>query len=75
MWKHYKSSRSTLFNILECISLKSSNQDSSIEEAINFIKKYRKSKLNWIPTVEIFNKGRDDQSQKLLDLSWIPDLF
>jgi len=75
MWKHYKSSRSTLFNIIECISLKSSNQDSSIEDAINFIKKYRKSKLDWIPTVEIFNKGRDDQSQKLLDLSWIPDLF
>ncbi|KNY30141.1 Tn3 family transposase [Pseudobacteroides cellulosolvens] len=76
MWKHYKSSRSTLFNILESIPLKTTNQDSSIEDAIRFIKKYRSSKLDWVPTIEIINKGKENQSQRqLLDLSWIPDLF
>jgi TnpA family transposase len=76
MWKHYKSSRPTLFNILDNITLKTTNQDTSIEDAIQFIKKYRNSKLNWVPTIETINKGKDNQSQRqILDLSWISDLF
>ncbi len=59
----YRSKRAALFNGLEIIELRSTNQDQAILEALAFVFRHRKSHKSWLTLSE-------DTS---LDLDWIPE--
>jgi len=64
IWKYYKSHRKAIFALIDHLELISTSHDTSIQDAINFIIKHRKSKSDSLPTHEDgFN----------LDISWVPD--
>ena len=58
----YKNQRSSLFNCLTVLQLKSSSQDTTLLEAIEYIKQNQKSRKEWI------SYTKDHSS-----LEWIPD--
>jgi len=58
----YKNQRSSLFNCLTNLQLKASSQDTSLLDAINFIKKHRNSRKEWL-----------DCTDSNLNLSWVTD--
>ena len=58
----YKNQRSSLFNCLVNLDLKSSSQDTTLLAAIDFIKKHRKSRKEWL-----------DCSKSNLTLEWMTD--
>lgn len=69
----YKSHRATLFRFLEVVSLCSSTQDTSLVEAIDFIRSYRGSRSNWLPTIQTEYPDTPEAHQlQLLDLNWVP---
>lgn len=69
----YKSQRSVLFRFLEQVSLRSSTQDTSLLEAIQFIQTHRHSRRTWLPIPGIENSGSpEDDALHLRDWSWIP---
>lgn len=65
MLSSYGSKRSLLFKCLEALSLCSSSQDSSLLDAISFIRKYRTSHRAQLPCAE--------SEIENLDLEWMPD--
>jgi len=69
----YKSHRATLFRFLEVVPLRSSTQDTSLVEAINFIRSHRSSRNNWLLTIQTEHPNTLDKRQiQLLDLTWVP---
>lgn len=74
LWKYYKSHRVTLFNVLKNITLHSTNQDISLEKALEFLKINEAVRKDWLDSVKIENKGKPSENTvQLLDLSWISD--
>ncbi|QWH75465.1 Tn3 family transposase (plasmid) [Bacillus mycoides] len=74
VWDNYKSSRSTLFKILNTVSLRSTNQDQGLEDSITFLKTHQNSRKDSLSIVSIEKKGYwKKEITPLLDLSWIPD--
>ncbi|MGG0645668.1 Tn3 family transposase [Bacillus mycoides] len=72
--KFFKSHRSTLFKILEVFPLRSTNQDSSIVEAIQFLLSHQHTRKEWISVAHIKKIGLwKREVTPLLNLSWIPD--
>ncbi|PGQ49334.1 MULTISPECIES: Tn3 family transposase [Bacillus cereus group] len=72
--KFFKSHRSTLFKILEVVPLQSTNQDSSIVEAIRFLLSHQHTRKEWISVAHIKKIGLwKREVTPLLNLSWIPD--
>jgi TnpA family transposase len=62
-WNCIKGKRYVFFRLLDSIELKSSNQDKSIEKAVNFIKQKRNLRTDYIKL---------DNEEKM-NLSWIQD--
>ena len=76
LWRHYKSHRATLFKILHSIRLRSTSQDTLMEQAITFLQSHQHSRADWVPTIQMVKKGSGkDESERvpLVDLSWVPD--
>lgn len=62
LWPFYTSHRQTLFELLEQVHLCSTSQDTTVEEALAFLRTHRTAKRDWL-----------DLSTTSLDLSWVPD--
>jgi len=76
LWPFYKSHRAQLFRLLTVMTLRSSSQDASMEEAIHFLKQHEKSKGEWLITATVQNEGTPEEVHTpLLDLSWVPDAW
>lgn len=76
LWRFFSSHRATLFKILNSISLRSTNQDKSMEEVISFLLSHHLTRKEWIPVVRIEKKGTWKREViPLLDLSWISDAW
>src|SRR4029453_17856325 len=58
---YYRSHRSVFFHFLESVTLKSSSQDRSVEEAITFVLPHRTTKGPWL------------ENTTQLPVAWIPD--
>ncbi|AFZ24411.1 transposase, TnpA family (plasmid) [Cylindrospermum stagnale PCC 7417] len=73
LWRFYKSHRSTLFQILRWVKLQSTTQDTSLEEAIEFLSKHQGSRKDWLKTIIVENPGTaEEKTRNLLNLDWIP---
>ncbi len=48
MIEPYRNKRSVIFNLLDCLTILSSTQDKSIEQALKFIMQHRHSHREWI---------------------------
>lgn len=69
----YRNHRPVLFKLLEVLPLRSSTQDSDLNQAIEFIKENRLKRQQWLSLTET-DQAQDnstDQPPKL-DLSWLP---
>ena len=62
LWRFYNSHRQTLFALLDQVHLRSTSQDTTVEEALAFLRIHRTAKRDWL-----------DLSMTSLDLSWVPD--
>ncbi len=74
IWSCFHTHRATLFQLLRNLTLRSTTQDCSMEEAIAFLVERQGRTGAWLPTVR---KDRASTGERrdmpLLDLSWIPD--
>jgi TnpA family transposase len=74
VWRAYKSHRATLFGLLDALPLRSTSQDTSVEEALHFIQTHAGRTGEWLPTTRTERRGPNEKLQiPLLDLSWVPD--
>jgi TnpA family transposase len=73
LWRFYKSHRSTLFGILKWVKLKSTNTDTSLEQAIQFLLINQNSRKDWLDITTVENRGTpEEKTLSLLNLDWIP---
>lgn len=73
MQDFYKHQRATLFRLLEVLPLRSSTQDTTLEEAIQFVLEHRHSRHSHLPIATVENTGTEAEKRiQRLDLSWIP---
>jgi hypothetical protein len=73
LWQFYKSHRTTLFELLIWVKLKSTSQDTSIESAINFLLVNQNSRRDWLDIISVENKGTpEEKTIHLLNLDFIP---
>lgn len=63
LWRFYKSHRKTLFELLEEIPLAVTSRDTTVEEALRFLRAHRTGRRDWL----------DLDPQRPLDLSWVPE--
>lgn len=76
LWRHFKSSRADLFQVLRVIRLRSTSQDTMLEQAIDFLRSHQNTRRDWIPTYRVEKKSRrigDWERIPLVDLSWVPE--
>lgn len=69
MLRPYKYKRSTFFKLINHLEVKSSSQDLSIEEALNFIQLHSGSHKEWLD-IQYHNPAGEVSS---LDLSWLSE--
>jgi hypothetical protein len=72
----YRNHRPVLFKLLEALPLRSSTQDSDLNQAIEFIKENRLKRQQWLSFTET-DQAQDnstDQPPKLY-LSWLPHVW
>ena len=62
LWRFYASHRQTLFKLLDHLPLVSTSQDTTVEDAVAFLRAHRTSKRDWL-----------DLPTPPLDLSWISE--
>lgn len=68
----YKSQRTVLFRLLEILPLRSSTQDRSLLEAIQFMVQHRHSRHPTVSVVQIEHPGTEAESQiPQLELGWV----
>jgi len=74
LWRAYRGHRATLFSLLAALTLRSTTQDTALEDAIRFLRDRAGRTGDRLPTTRI-ERGSDGQTPRvpLLDLSWIPD--
>lgn len=69
----YRSHRATLFRLMDALVLKPSTRDTTLSEAIAFIKRNRNKRRTWLPITEMNDQGiEEEQSIVRLDISWVP---
>jgi len=74
LWTYYKSHRKVLLDILKTVTMHSTNQDLSLEDALKFIQANEKKKSEWLCTINVENIGtKDEKKTQMLELSWIPE--
>jgi TnpA family transposase len=69
----YKNVRHVFFNFIESVKLISTNQDQSVEKAIDFLIAHRHLRSNWLPTTKIEKTDEGFTIIQLVDISWITD--
>ncbi len=62
LWPFYISHRQTLFAPLDQVPLRSTSQETTVEDALAWLRTHRTSKRDWL-----------DLRTAPLDLSWVPD--
>lgn len=62
LWPFYASHRQALFTLLDHLPLRSTSQDTTVEEALAALRTHRTMKRDWV-----------DLSPTPLDLSWVSD--
>jgi hypothetical protein len=76
LWPFYKNHRAQLFRLLSVLTLRSSSQDTSMEEAICFLKLHESSKGDWLVTATVEREGTPQERRiPLVDLSWASDAW
>jgi uncharacterized protein YjiS (DUF1127 family) len=59
---------------MDALILKSSTHDTTLLEAIEFIKRYREKRRTWVSITEMNDEGTNNAHQiVLLDISWVPN--
>jgi hypothetical protein len=51
LWRFYTSHRQTLFELLDQVHLRSTSQDTTVEEALAFLRTHRTSKRDWLDLI------------------------
>jgi hypothetical protein len=67
----YKSKRSLLFDCIETLSLHSTSNDKTLEQAVRFLLSHRHSRREWLDVVA--NSEGKKEPVALVDLTFIPD--
>ena len=74
LWRAYASHRATLFRMVKLLTLRSTSQDTTLEQVIAFLLRHEGTKRDWLPIVdEVWDGSRLIQRTSLVDLAWIPD--
>jgi len=74
LWRYYRSHRATLFTLLSALTLRSTTQETGVEEALRFLRDNTRRSGPWLPIVRVTHTpGGERQTTPLVDLSWIPD--
>jgi len=74
LWRHYRGYRSTLFALLAALTLRSTTQETALEEALRFLRENAGRSGHWLRTVRVERAPSGEaRIVPLLDLSWIPD--
>jgi len=74
VWRAFKSHRATLFGLLDALPLRSTSQDTSVEEALRFLQTHAGRTGEWLSTARTERTGPHEKVQiPLLDLDWVPD--
>lgn len=69
MLRPYNNKRHLFFQLLDQLEVRSSSNDTAIEEALYFIKINRSSHKEWLPIEYTNSQGRS----AVLDFSWLPE--
>jgi hypothetical protein len=74
VWRAFKSHRATLFGVLDALPLRSTSQDTGVEEALRFLQARAGRTGESLPMTRT-ERGDDGQPHQvpLLDLSCVPD--
>jgi hypothetical protein len=71
-WK--RGHRATLFGLLDAVLLRSTSQDSRLEEALRFLQSHSGRTGEWLRTTRTERAGPGHTYEvPLLDLNWVPD--
>jgi len=73
VWRAYKSHRATMFGLLDVLPLRSTSQDTSVEEALRFLQEHAGRTGQWLPMTRIERVDGRARQIPLFDLSWAPD--
>src|SRR5438132_1683473 len=67
-------SSATLFGLLDALPLRTTSQDTSVEEALRFLQAHSSRTGEWLLTTRTERIGPNQTAQiPLLDLSWVPE--
>ena len=75
LWRFYRSHRAILFRILKLITLRSTSQDTSVEQAIQFLLDHEHSTGDWLTVIREEILPRRIVKTPLLSLSWVPEAW
>lgn len=74
LWRAYRGYRATLFTLLSAVTLRSTTQETALEEALRFLRAHAGRTGRWLPTVRVERTASGERRPvPLLDLSWIPE--
>ncbi|MFZ1527151.1 MAG: Tn3 family transposase [Ferruginibacter sp.] len=74
LWNPFKDDRAALFRLLGSLELRSTTEDTGLEEAVRFLLANQHRNGDWLDTAEtIVRRGAPLIWKPLVDLSWIPD--
>ena len=74
LWRFYVSHRATLFRLLPALRIQSTSQDTSLVEALDFLRQHESNRGEWLPLPS--GGAPEDASSSAparLDLSWVPE--
>ena len=70
--RFYRSHRATLFRLVDALTLKSSGHDTTLADAIQFIKTHQHKRSLWIPiTKTVTQDNGETTTAKLVEIKWI----
>jgi hypothetical protein len=75
VWRAYRSHRATLFGLLDALPLRSTSQDTTVEQALRFtLRAHAVRTGEWLSTTRTERSGAGQTRQvPLLDFDWVPD--
>jgi hypothetical protein len=74
LWRLYRSYRATLFALLGALTLRSTTQETGVEEALRFLQEHAGRTGQWLRTARSERgPAGERRTVPLVDLSWIPD--
>ncbi len=74
LWRVYRGHRATLFALLTVLTLRSTTQETGLDEALRFLREHAGRTGQWLRTVRV-ERTPDGERRRvpLLDLAWVPD--